>query len=484
MTFVSAQKIDTSLNEAWNGNAWINSSRSINSYDQACRLTTTLFQLWDQGSSTWRNSYLFTITYSGDKIASDLLQVWNLGTNTWDNVSRHTSTYNGSLQVTSVLTETWVALSWQNFRLESYTYDGNGFRVTTLSQNWNAGWQNDFRVKVTFNSDSTASQSIYQSWNTFLSAWENGTRTTYSYNNDKSLNTSLGEAWDKVVLNWVNLYKDTFTYNAGKQVAQLDQQWSTDHWVNNALFSNTFDQSGFLIHWLYQIWNMSTNIWDNLVKIDYTNNSDGTVHQSISQGWDFGSWQLGDRTTYSYNAACSLPLTLLNLMATISGSTALVSWQTVNEINTSEFVVQRSLNALTFTDVATIKAKGTSSKPNSYSYSGNITSLPTGRIYYRLWMKDKDGKTSYSKIVNVSINGHYDFIITPNPARNYFVITSSGTLTNAVVTISDFAGRIVIRQNLGADTEQKINISALAKGDYMVSVITQDGIIAKKLVVQ
>ena len=489
-----AQKVDTLLHEAWTGSAWVNSERTITTYNSACNIASVLSQEWGETSGTWMNISLATYTYTGANITSLLSQEWNSGSNTWDNVLRISYTYNASSKPITSLFETWTGTAWQNSTRQTITYDANGYAATLLSETWNTtsgSWINSTLITNINNSDGTIMQSVLQNWNIVTSAWDNFSRSTYSYNSDKTIHQTVSETWSTTLAAWQNALRITYTYTAsGNVFTQLTESWLVNAWVNSTLNTSTYDGNNYLINLLFQSWNIVTSSWDNTLQQNYTNNGDGTVHQVISQSWNIiaSSWLNVSRETYSYTASCGvLPLTLLNLTAAGNNNAVLINWQTENEINTSHFTVQSSLDAAVFTKVGDVPAKGSSSRANSYSFTDNIAHISADKIYYRLVMVDKDEKFVYSKVVSVTLPGRRNvFTIKPNPAKSYFIITPGATYISAktVVTVSDLTGHVVIKQNVVQTAEQKINISALAKGVYIVSIITSEGVKTQKLAVE
>ncbi|MEP6844564.1 MAG: T9SS type A sorting domain-containing protein [Panacibacter sp.] len=192
-----------------------------------------------------------------------------------------------------------------------------------------------------------------------------------------------------------------------------------------------------------------------------------------------GNWSM----TKIANTTVLLPLTLLDLTATKENGSVRLNWQTTNEINTSHFNIQRSTNGNSFTAVGRTDAKGNSTAINSYSYMDNVAGVKNGKLYYRLQMVDKDGKTTYSKVIVITINdGGLKITIRPNPAKDYFIVSSSSE--RASIVVKDVSGKVVLRQNISAAGDQRVNIAALAKGIYMVSIVDETGIKTTKLVVE
>ncbi len=84
------------------------------------------------------------------------------------------------------------------------------------------------------------------------------------------------------------------------------------------------------------------------------------------------------------------------------GNDIIVEWQTTQENNLKEFVVQRRTANSDFIDLDKVKAKGSNSY---YSYRDESAYKTTGTLYiYRLKIVDNDNTISYSAEVSVSHN--------------------------------------------------------------------------------
>lgn len=185
------------------------------------------------------------------------------------------------------------------------------------------------------------------------------------------------------------------------------------------------------------------------------------------------------------NINAILPLTLLDLTAIKQNSLVQLSWRTANEMNTSYFNIQRSVDGTSFTTVGRVIAAGAGLQ-NNYSYPDDIAYIKDGPIYYRLQMVDNDGKFTYSKIIYISITNDLKVSIYPNPAHEYFTIINHGNqnTSNTNFLIRDMSGRTLINGNLNNSPEQKINITNLSKGVYIISIIGSENIHTQKLVVE
>jgi trimeric autotransporter adhesin len=145
-------------------------------------------------------------------------------------------------------------------------------------------------------------------------------------------------------------------------------------------------------------------------------------------------------------ASGTLPLQLLTLTGSLQeNNAALLQWTTSNEINTSHFVVERSIDGNNFSYTGIVYTAGNRDTKTSYSFTDvNIGTQPASIIYYRLKIFDNDGKYSYSKIISIVLNRNIDVLLFPNPVKQILNIRLVGQETNQVlVQIMDLTGRVI-----------------------------------------
>src|ERR1700761_7277878 len=109
-----------------------------------------------------------------------------------------------------------------------------------------------------------------------------------------------------------------------------------------------------------------------------------------------------DRVTYSQSYS-TLPVTLVKWSVTAEDNNrALLKWTTTDAINFDHFVVQRSTDGSLFQDINTVAAaSGDSLAHHDYTYTDQDNW--SGPLYYRLEMVDRDGQTSFSNIMSISL---------------------------------------------------------------------------------
>jgi len=161
--------------------------------------------------------------------------------------------------------------------------------------------------------------------------------------------------------------------------------------------------------------------------------------------------------------ATPLPLTLLSFTGNRYNEYNQLQWKTADEVNTENFVLERSSDGRNFVAIATIAANGVGN--GSYSYK-DYTSF-SGKIYYRLKMVDVDGHYTYSTMVTLLNNGNNAVSIYPNPASDVVYINAGTDLLYSQAGLYDANGRLLQTIVITA-IPQAINVQQLTKGLYVL----------------
>lgn len=170
-----------------------------------------------------------------------------------------------------------------------------------------------------------------------------------------------------------------------------------------------------------------------------------------------------------------LPLDLIRFDAQAVNNQVTLNWETANEVNTGSFSVQYSNDGLSWSTLGDVAATGNRAI-NSYSF---LHTDVTAKVnIYRLLIKDKDGKTAYSKIKTVLLSGANDnntISLQPNPFHNNFNITFNNVqgIKAAQISVTDMTGKQVytLRWETAAGfNRQDVNLDGLPSGVYFVSL--------------
>jgi trimeric autotransporter adhesin len=182
---------------------------------------------------------------------------------------------------------------------------------------------------------------------------------------------------------------------------------------------------------------------------------------------------------YFGSANITLPVELVAFNGALQqNGTALLKWETENEINTANFIVERSLNGADFTAIGTVAAKGNNNTTDVFSYSlvdAEASLQSASLLYYRLKIVDTDGSSKYSSTITIALTKDDGrVIVTPNPATdNAKLIINAAIAGNVQWKLVDNNGRIVKQSSINVqrgNTTTAIDISKLAAGIYHIDI--------------
>ena len=168
----------------------------------------------------------------------------------------------------------------------------------------------------------------------------------------------------------------------------------------------------------------------------------------------------------------AVKLVSFNAFCDNDGSTVL-TWKTASELNSKDFILQKSSDLLSWQTVEILSAKGNSNILNSYS---SMDRSPFDEVnYYQLIQRDFDGKEhKFDPISNSCENDEFiEMKVYPNPTHGIFNIDYQSAKKGMLeLQIEDINGRIISLQKHQLEIgKNKLFISEnLVKGMYIVVV--------------
>jgi hypothetical protein len=205
-------------------------------------------------------------------------------------------------------------------------------------------------------------------------------------------------------------------------------------------------------------------------------------------GQVFGPWRYmpGYQDGLGTHNNVPLPVELLRFDATCKGGVVELTWATGTEENSSHFLVQRSDDAINWTEVARVPAAGHSHQLMEYSCQ-DPGARSGGTIFYRLVQVDLDGETSVLPSAAAQPCARTPGIFFPNPTHD-LVNVDLGESNGAIarIVILDALGRTVVSRTQ-AEVEGPLSISMvdLPNGSYtLMGFDTYGGILFSDRVVK
>lgn len=186
-----------------------------------------------------------------------------------------------------------------------------------------------------------------------------------------------------------------------------------------------------------------------------------------------------DLTFNNCAALTVVPVRFLSFDAVKSGDDALLNWVVGNEdVNTDHYLVERSLNRVEFTTIATVNARHNGIVQNSYDLRDpSISKLKSSVIYYRIRQFDVNGKFIYSEIRTLRVKDNANgLFLYPNPAISYINLEMDMMQAEkASVRITDNAGKEMMRTEYSVNSGlniRRIDVSKFASGTYLITIQT------------
>ncbi|MBR5984230.1 MAG: T9SS type A sorting domain-containing protein [Bacteroidales bacterium] len=184
-----------------------------------------------------------------------------------------------------------------------------------------------------------------------------------------------------------------------------------------------------------------------------------------------------------------LPIELTGFTASCNGNSVDVKWTTASERNNDYFILERSYDAVHFSEAVRITGAGTSIEEHDYAFTDY--EYYGGAMYYRLQQVDYDGKRSTSELIVVRCSDYElepTVSVFPNPFRSEIMLSLANFANMpATVEVFDIMGTLVMTMDIdatGNDYATVLNLDNLSAATYTIRVSTAEFVINKRIVKQ
>lgn len=213
----------------------------------------------------------------------------------------------------------------------------------------------------------------------------------------------------------------------------------------------------------------------------FTITSSGKYHITVTNSLAKKITLLSDTLNIS-----TLVTTVSSFIGKVTHNDAMLTWASLTDNSADLFIVQRSLDGISFNDIATLSTANNSGLLKQYSYNDiNISLLNTNILYYRLKVIDRTGQSFLSNVLALKVDARFVINSYPNPANNILTLTFHGLNKNKCdIKIIDLAGKTIKQiSNSGiVITSLKINIQSLAKGTYYIVINDNENFFTQKFI--
>ena len=174
--------------------------------------------------------------------------------------------------------------------------------------------------------------------------------------------------------------------------------WTSISSANNGTWNLLIEDAG----------NTGTNGTIEFVELTFNPPPSGTTFPDIT----YSPCVFGNPVTITCSAL--LPIELLDFNGKQVEDYVALSWETANETNNDYFIIEKSIDGKTFSQLSTVDGAGNSTE--TIRYDDRDLYPVTGINYYRLIQVDFDGTMTTSSVVAVNFKAPTSINIRPNPS--------------------------------------------------------------------
>ncbi len=191
-------------------------------------------------------------------------------------------------------------------------------------------------------------------------------------------------------------------------------------------------------------------------------------------------FNIDDVTIITGSTPTVLPVELINFIGYNVVNKNILNWTTASELNTKNFLIERTVDGRSYEIVGSVNAAGNSRTTISYSFIDERPYL--GENIYRLRMVDLDDSYKYSKLVSIQLKNESIGLtrtgitkVYPNPTTENvsveFQLNEEDSDHN--VRVYNLYGQLMYNENISMITgEQKIELNTInyASGQYIITI--------------
>lgn len=215
----------------------------------------------------------------------------------------------------------------------------------------------------------------------------------------------------------------------------------------------------------FTAWGVSTNPIYSYTPCALTGGTDGDIITLDPAG--------GPATSYT-NSGCAvpnlvLPIELLDFYGIQNGTSNFLNWKVASQQNVSQYIIEKSENAVDFIELARINAYG--SEASILLYSCEDSSPFPGITYYKLRTLENDNSIIDHKIIDLNRENKEWKSIVYQENDDLILEWKNYVPKEASVSLFDLSGKLLAEENI-LQGQTRINTSNLATGIYFMRVST------------
>ncbi len=194
------------------------------------------------------------------------------------------------------------------------------------------------------------------------------------------------------------------------------------------------------------------------------------------------SWTSGPTDPGAGCFLVAAPIELASFTAEKADRQVELNWSTISEVDNDYFDVQFSSDGINYKSIGLVEGAGTSTQKEEYSF---IHDAPAKGInYYRLNQVDYSKASTYSEVATVEFRDAGTLAINPTLIENYAVVNIEKDSGEKEILVHNLAGTLVASVSTRESGSYELDLSHLASGTYIVSLISKATLQSAKVVKQ
>ena len=322
----------------------------------------------------------------------------------------------------------------------TYYYDESEFYLSEeITEAYGDFWENESRIAYEYDFNGNVFEMLGQEWNGY--GWENSLLVSSTYDVDV-----LSEVVYQYYLNgqWVNLLKEVYNFE-GDVWTVLEWEWNGNTWTSSVL--NTYTRDNNTIVHVVQY--MEGGAWQNDEKYTYTLDFDENVTEILMQDWADPQWVNSEKTSYIYEGG-------------VYTDQYVQEWDGGNWVDEYHYKFEYD-------------EMGNAKHGECYGFGGYDWAPADGDIDIA-YNYNAEKKSFYGSVVDMvyvdltSVNENAqtsNVKVYPVPAENEIQIQAEGFQKAEIYSVTG--------QKMLESTMDKMNVSSLSQGVYLLKVYDQSG---------
>lgn len=300
----------------------------------------------------------------------------------------------------------------------------------------------------------------------------------------RTANLNLSGAGSAYLTFWSRYRAENFRDFLRVEVSTNGTTWVALSGVNTVRYPGTADGNrladssaltGLSEFWSRQIFDLRNFLGASALRLRLRFNSGAS---SVYVYDNDNGFNIDDITVITGGTPTLLPVELISFSGRNNGDVNELQWNTASELNTKQFIVERSVNGIDYEPIGKVTAAGNSNRPLSYNFTD--TKPYNGENIYRLRIEDLDDSYEYSKLVFIRVQN--ESALTPTGIQKIYPNPTSGKMFVEFYVeeekevfnynIYNTSGQILKNENMTLSKGMQIiefDVSDFSKGQYFVT---------------